>query len=48
MVSLQFYIYNLYLKFFLIFISDEPKAEENCETALKDALAIDENNIDAL
>jgi Tfp pilus assembly protein PilF len=28
--------------------SDEPNAEQNCEASLKDALSVDQNNIDAL
>lgn len=29
-------------------LSDEPDAEVNCEAALKEALNVDQNNIDAL
>jgi hypothetical protein len=36
------------LIFFIFFYSDESDAEENCENALRDALIVDKDNIDAL
>jgi hypothetical protein len=37
------------LKIFInLFFSDESDAEENCENALRDALIVDKDNIDAL
>ena len=40
--------YVFILFFYLFFYSDESDAEENCENALRDALIVDKDNIDAL
>lgn len=33
---------------FMTDLCDEPNAEQSCETALKEALSVDSNNVDAL